>query len=71
MFTEINSYIKGACDGKMDYTSYLKLTEGRSSTLTQSERRDVYEIYKSYERKKAQLGEFDLSDLVNDLHTRL
>lgn len=77
VFTEIISHIKGGIqlgdvsDGRLSRTEYAALAEGRSSTLTMEEREKVYDIFQDYEQMKAANGEFDLSDLVNDLHSRL
>ncbi|XP_058090437.1 uncharacterized protein LOC131236919 isoform X2 [Magnolia sinica] len=77
VFTQIISHIKGgleagdALDGKLRREGYLMLSEGRVSTLSSEERERIYNIFLDYEKKKAQKGEFDLSDLVTDLHQRL
>ncbi|XP_050278044.1 uncharacterized protein LOC126719551 [Quercus robur] len=62
VFTEIMSHIKGglpageSCDDKLGLEDYLSLAERRVSTLS---------------RKKMERGEFDLADLVIDIHNRL
>lgn len=77
VFTEIISYIKGsiqaveACDCKLDRDEYLQISESRVSTLSRQSREKIYEIYKDYEKMKIERGEYDLADLVIDLHRRL
>ncbi|KAL8105743.1 hypothetical protein AgCh_029512 [Apium graveolens] len=77
VFTEIISYIKGgiqaveACDCKLGRDEYLQIAESRVSTLSRQDREKVYDIYKDYEKMKLQRGEYDLADLVIDLHRRL
>ncbi|GAY61164.1 hypothetical protein CUMW_207690, partial [Citrus unshiu] len=76
VFTEIISHIKGGlqsidvADGKLCREDYIRLSETRVSTLLRSEREKIYEIYEKYEQMKMRNGEFDLADLVNDLHRR-
>ncbi|XP_031387073.1 TPR and ankyrin repeat-containing protein 1-like [Punica granatum] len=77
VFTEIISHIKGSlhvgsfCSGRLSRTDYVSLSDGRGSHLTQKERHKVYDVFLEYEKKKLERGEFDLSDVVNDLHSRL
>ncbi|PKI51301.1 hypothetical protein CRG98_028305 [Punica granatum] len=77
VFTEIISHIKGgirvvdSSNGRISREDYVLLSEGRASTLTVDEREKMYDIFLDYEKMKARNGEFDLSDLVNDLHSRL
>ncbi|PWA62544.1 uvrD-like Helicase, ATP-binding domain, P-loop containing nucleoside triphosphate hydrolase [Artemisia annua] len=73
VFTEIISHIKGGecSDGKLSCENYCLLAESRSSTLTKEKRQIVYTIYKTYEKMKIERREFDLGDLVNDIHHRL
>ncbi|KAM7274394.1 hypothetical protein ACFE04_029058 [Oxalis oulophora] len=77
VFTEIMSQIKGglqsieASDGKLSQDNYLQLSDSRVSSLSRQKREMVFEIYLDYERKKMENGEFDLADLVIDLHARL
>ncbi|GMI87573.1 hypothetical protein HRI_002426600, partial [Hibiscus trionum] len=77
VYTEIMSYIKGglksgdSCDGRLNKDDYVKLSEGRASTLSLPEREMVYDIFQDYEKMKRENGEFDLDDVVNDLHRRL
>ncbi|PWA55753.1 uvrD-like Helicase, ATP-binding domain, P-loop containing nucleoside triphosphate hydrolase [Artemisia annua] len=77
IFTEIISHIKGGLqagecsDGKLGYDDYCLLAESRSSALTREKREIVYTIYETYEKVKTLRGEFDLGDLVNDIHLRL
>ncbi|KAL2892258.1 TPR and ankyrin repeat-containing protein 1 [Bienertia sinuspersici] len=77
VFTEIISSIKGGLqvgptdDGKLSLEDYLQLSAGRTSTLSRQKREMIYDIFLTYERMKAERGEFDLSDFVNDIHRRL
>nr|XP_043619857.1 uncharacterized protein LOC122591668 [Erigeron canadensis] len=77
VFTEIISHIKGGLhagecsDGKLTYEGYCLLAESRSSTLTKQKRESIYYLYQAYEKMKSERGEFDLADLVCDLHQRL
>ncbi|XP_042503955.1 uncharacterized protein LOC122081053 isoform X2 [Macadamia integrifolia] len=77
VFKEIISHIKGgmdagrAQDGKLSREDYVALSEGRVSTLSRERREVIYDIFLDYEKKKLMSGEFDLADLVIDLHHRL
>ncbi|KAK7359560.1 hypothetical protein VNO77_01521 [Canavalia gladiata] len=77
VFTEIISHIKGCMqavesgDGKLSREEYLSLSENRASSLTKQIREIIYDIYQSYEKLKMDKGDFDLADLVIDLHCRL
>ncbi|KAL8218515.1 hypothetical protein R6Q57_021888 [Mikania cordata] len=77
VFSEIISHIKGGLetsdhsDGKLSFESYSLLAESRSSTLTKQNRENVYSLFQAYENMKTKRGEFDLGDLVIDLHQRL
>ncbi|GJR10991.1 UvrD-like helicase, ATP-binding domain, P-loop containing nucleoside triphosphate hydrolase [Tanacetum coccineum] len=77
VFTEIISHIKGGLqagdcsNGKLNYVGYCLLAESRSSTLTKEKRENVYRLYQDYEKMKTRRGEFDLGDVVNDIHHRL
>ncbi|CAL5379006.1 unnamed protein product [Camellia sinensis] len=77
VFTEIMSIIKGglqagkAHDGKLSRQDYVLLSEGRGSLIGEQTREIVYDIFLEYEKKKVVSGEFDLADLVVDLHCRL
>ncbi|XP_039173758.1 LOW QUALITY PROTEIN: uncharacterized protein LOC104455602, partial [Eucalyptus grandis] len=77
VFTEIMSCIKGGlqpadgCEGKLDRLAYVSLSEGRVSTLSVQRREKIYDAFEDYEKMKMKNGEFDLADLVNDLHRRL
>ncbi|KAL9416864.1 hypothetical protein AB3S75_039948 [Citrus x aurantiifolia] len=76
VFIEIISHIKGGIqsidvvDGKLSREDYVKLSDTRVSTLNKPKRERIYEIFESYEQMKMRNGEFDLADLVNDLHSR-
>ncbi|XP_030461792.1 uncharacterized protein LOC115681845 [Syzygium oleosum] len=74
VFTEIMSHIKGGlqpADGQLDRLGYVSLSEGRVSTLSIQRREEIYDAFEDYEKMKIKNGEFDLADLVNDLHRRL
>ncbi|RZC51570.1 hypothetical protein C5167_019990 [Papaver somniferum] len=77
VFVEIMSHIKGGLiagtvpNGKLSRGNYLLLSEGRVSTLSKDVREMIYDIFLDYEKKKLLNGEFDLADLVMDLHRRL
>ncbi|KAF8031623.1 hypothetical protein BT93_D0747 [Corymbia citriodora subsp. variegata] len=77
VFTEIMSHIKGGLppadgfEGKLDRPGYVSLSEGRVSTLSIQRREEIYDAFEDYEKMKMKNGEFDLADLVNDLHRRL
>lgn len=76
-FTEIISHIKGGLiggrvpDGKLSREDYVLQSEGRVSTITAPKRDRIYDIFLHYEKMKMERGEFDLADLVIDLHHRL
>ncbi|KAK8699566.1 hypothetical protein V6N13_115649 [Hibiscus sabdariffa] len=77
VFTEIMSHIKGGlrsgqnCVGRLNEDDYVKLSEGRESTLSSHERQMIYGIFQGYEKMKGKKGEFDMADVVIDLHHRL
>ncbi|KAK7399848.1 hypothetical protein VNO78_11042 [Psophocarpus tetragonolobus] len=77
VFTEIMSHIKGgvqaveSSDGKLSREEYLSLSENRASSLSRQKRDIIYDIYQSYEKTKNEKGDFDLADIVIDLHGRL
>ncbi|KAJ7942669.1 UvrD-like Helicase, ATP-binding domain, P-loop containing nucleoside triphosphate hydrolase [Quillaja saponaria] len=77
VFTEIISHIKGnpqtaeTCDGKLSREDYVLLSESRASSLSRQMREKMYDIFQDYEKMKMKNGEFDLADLVIDLHHRL
>ncbi|KAG2708639.1 hypothetical protein I3760_05G201800 [Carya illinoinensis] len=77
VFTEIISHIKGGPqaveegDGKLSRDDYLLLSNSRVSSLSRQEREIIYELFQNYEKMKMKRGEFDLADLVIDLHRRL
>ncbi|XP_042981754.1 uncharacterized protein LOC122311308 isoform X2 [Carya illinoinensis] len=77
VFTEIISHIKGGPqaveegDGKLSRDDYLLLSNNRVSNLSRQEREIIYELFQNYEKMKMENGEFDLADLVIDLHRRL
>ncbi|XVF02940.1 hypothetical protein REPUB_Repub04eG0217900 [Reevesia pubescens] len=71
VFTEIMSHIKGGLRSRLDEEDYIKLSEGRASTLSRHERQMIYDIFQDYEKMKGENGEFDMADLVISLHHRL
>ncbi|CAI8617698.1 unnamed protein product [Vicia faba] len=77
VFREIVSHIKGGLqsvesdEGKLSRQDYLSLSENRASSLSKQKREIIYDIYQSYERMKMDKGDFDLADIVADLHRRL
>ncbi|KAJ7942728.1 UvrD-like Helicase, ATP-binding domain, P-loop containing nucleoside triphosphate hydrolase [Quillaja saponaria] len=77
VFTEIISHIKGnpqtaeTCDGKLSREDYVLLSESRAPSLSRQMRVKIYDIFQDYEKMKMKNGEFDLADLVIDLHRRL
>ncbi|KAL2343586.1 hypothetical protein Fmac_004871 [Flemingia macrophylla] len=77
VFTEIISHIKGGMpsmesnEGKLSRDEYLSLSENRASSLSKQTREIIYDIYQSYEKIKMDKGDFDLADIVIDLHRRL
>ncbi|VFQ72468.1 unnamed protein product [Cuscuta campestris] len=77
VFTEIISHIKGAfqacekSDAKLSRDKYISMSDKRISTLNEKKREAIYDIFLDYEKMKKKRGEFDLADLVNDIHLRL
>ncbi|XP_022874965.1 uncharacterized protein LOC111393590 [Olea europaea var. sylvestris] len=77
VYTEIMSHIKGglqvgeACEIKLNREDYVSLSDKRVSNFCAQERKAIYDIFKDYEKMKMELGEFDIADLVIDLHHRL
>ncbi|XP_045797847.1 uncharacterized protein LOC123892041 [Trifolium pratense] len=76
VFTEIMSHIKGgikeADTCKLSREDYCTLSESRtSSSLSMKTREMIYDIFQNYEKIKMQRGEFDMADIVIDLHHRL
>ncbi|XAR48022.1 hypothetical protein NMG60_11030712 [Bertholletia excelsa] len=63
--------LKGANRNKLTREDYVLMSEDRVSTLSRKNREIIYDIFCDYEKMKMEKGEFDLSDLVNDLHERL
>ncbi|KAF7827415.1 recBCD enzyme subunit RecB, P-loop containing nucleoside triphosphate hydrolase [Senna tora] len=58
-------------DGRLSREEYVKLSENRGSSLSCQKRELIYDIYHNYEKMKMENGEFDLADMVIDLHVRL
>jgi superfamily I DNA/RNA helicase len=77
VFTEIISHIKGgpqaleAGDGKLSGEDYVSQSESRASSLNRQKREIIYEVFQNYEKMKVENGDFDMADLVIDLHRRL
>uniref|UniRef100_A0A803NBG7 UvrD-like helicase ATP-binding domain-containing protein n=1 Tax=Chenopodium quinoa TaxID=63459 RepID=A0A803NBG7_CHEQI len=73
VFTEILSCIKGGIkveQGRLTLDSYIQLSDCKKSSLSRNEREAIYGIFLCYEKMKLTRGEYDLSDVVNDLHHR-
>ncbi|OWM65612.1 uncharacterized protein LOC116201312 [Punica granatum] len=76
VFTEIiyrikaGLHIKESPSGRLSRTDYVSLSKGRGSYLTRDQLHKVYDVFLEYEMKKLEHGEFDLSDVVNDLQSR-
>ncbi|KAI9170204.1 hypothetical protein LWI28_024307 [Acer negundo] len=77
VFTEIISHIKGGLramdvgDGRLSREDYVQLSGGRVSNLSTRKREKIYDVFLNYEKMKVENGEFDLADIVIDLHSRL
>ncbi|TXG56681.1 hypothetical protein EZV62_017994 [Acer yangbiense] len=77
VFTEIISHIKGGLramdvgDGRLSREDYVQLSGGRVSNLSTRKREKIYDVFQNYEKMKVENGEFDLADIVIDLHSRL
>ncbi|RAL49278.1 hypothetical protein DM860_017558 [Cuscuta australis] len=77
VFTEIISHIKGGLrvcgphNAKLIREKYVSMSENRASALNEKKRQEIYDIFLDYEKMKMERCEFDLADLVNDLHLRL
>ncbi|KAL2459870.1 uncharacterized protein Fot_54614 [Forsythia ovata] len=71
VFTEIMSHIKGGLQTGVSREDYVSLSERRISTLSAQEREAIYDIFKDYEKLKTKYSEFDLADLVMNLHVQL
>lgn len=78
VYTEIMSVIKGgltasevAPNGIFSREDYVALCDSRTSIFDAKKREIIYSIFLQYEKIKMEKGNFDLADLVNDLHQRL
>ncbi|KAL6607966.1 hypothetical protein ACP70R_041029 [Stipagrostis hirtigluma subsp. patula] len=77
VFKQIISHIKGgnqaskSPNGKLEKQDYIMLFDRRFPSLRTKTRDKIYDIYLCYEKKKCAAGEFDLSDFVNSLYSRL
>ncbi|XP_061353992.1 uncharacterized protein LOC133298681 [Gastrolobium bilobum] len=72
VFTETMSHIKGGIRAvKLSREDYYTSCESRTSSLSMKTREMIYDIFQNYEKMKMQNGEFDLTDIVIDLHSRL
>ncbi|GFY91013.1 hypothetical protein Acr_07g0012090 [Actinidia rufa] len=60
----LNSELTKKLDPSRVYTEIISHIKGQRE-------RELYSIFQDYEKMKMEKGEFDLSDLVNDLHSRL
>lgn len=76
VFTEIISHIKGDItsnvpfDSWLDREAYVGLSDRRASSLNCDAREIIYDIFLAYEKMRLKNREFDISDLVCDLHHR-
>lgn len=76
VFNEIISQIKGglgakeALGGRLSKLDYIRRAKDQS-TLSRKKREKIYDIFLDYEKMKKEKGEYDLADLVIDLHHRL
>ncbi|EEF38947.1 conserved hypothetical protein [Ricinus communis] len=73
VFAEIISHIKGGSrigvnDDILSREDYITYSLRRLSALSQQDRGRIYDIFLEYERTKKRNGEFDMFDLVIDLH---
>ncbi|CAN0880585.1 Probable helicase MAGATAMA 3, partial [Linum grandiflorum] len=77
VFTEIMSHIKGglregwSSESIFSRSDYVLLSNSRASSLDVQQREMIYDIYEDYEKMKMVRGDFDMADLVLDLHRRL
>lgn len=77
VFTEITCRIKGgtqsieAFDGKISREDYVTSMKEPGLGLSRKRRETIYDMFLVYEETKTKNGEFDMADLVNDLHARL
>ncbi|KAL8259404.1 hypothetical protein R6Q59_027357 [Mikania micrantha] len=77
VYTEIMSVIKGgllsdkSSNRMLLKDDYVALCDSRTSIFDAQKREIIYSIFLQYEKKKQENGNFDLADLVNDLHQRL
>ncbi|KAL2559236.1 TPR and ankyrin repeat-containing protein 1 [Forsythia ovata] len=71
VFVEIMSHIKVGLQGGVSREDYVSLSDRRVSTLSAQERNAIYDVFKDYEKMKTKHCEFDLADLVMNLHFRL
>ncbi|XP_038876924.1 uncharacterized protein LOC120069278 [Benincasa hispida] len=76
VFNEIISQIKGgigakeALGGRLSKVDYTGLAKGQSA-LSRKQRERIYDIFLDYEKMKNEKREYDLADIVIDLHHRL
>ncbi|MQM02501.1 hypothetical protein Taro_035269 [Colocasia esculenta] len=77
VFKEIISHIKGGwavsevSDGILSQEEYIRLSEGRASTIDSEMRGLIFDIFLAYEKMKLRNEDFDLSDLVIYIHRQL
>ncbi|KAM6567430.1 hypothetical protein CsatA_026558 [Cannabis sativa] len=76
VFIEIMSHLKGGLksgnlsDGNLSQKDYILKSNSRVSNFSNDERKKIYDIFLQYEKLKTVNGEYDLADLVCDLHYR-
>ncbi|KAM6546617.1 hypothetical protein CsatB_027353 [Cannabis sativa] len=76
VFIEIMSHLKGGLksgnlsDGNLSQKDYILKSNSRVSNFSNDERKKIYDIFLQYEKLKTVNGEYDVADLVCDLHYR-
>ncbi|KAK1439382.1 hypothetical protein QVD17_05199 [Tagetes erecta] len=60
-----------ASNGILSRDDYVALCDRRTSIFNAQKREIIYSIFLQYENIKVENGNFDLADIVNDLHQRL
>ncbi|KAL2542938.1 Uncharacterized protein Adt_03916 [Abeliophyllum distichum] len=65
------SHIKVGLQEWVSREDYVSLFDRRVSTLSAQERNAIYDVFKDYKKMKTKHCEYDLPDLVMNLHFRL
>jgi hypothetical protein len=77
VYSEIRSYLAGSAQAlaspgqRLPLDAYLTLGRKRAPNFSEAGRREVYPLFERYTRLKAQLGRYDVCDLVASLYARL